>query len=688
MEQEGVVAQAGEDQLEEYKMSNNKLISIICIILLSLFSGIFLVSAGVVQTDAFYDASGNSLNNVQNVMYHCGGAYTGSGNELRCTNIGSLLHNINSGGSNSITFEYPYNPFSSGWNPDYYAKYLYRECYMPRDYVDFVWGDGAFLNYNHNFEKARSCHSPIDSFSITNTNYANEPVVVNVAVVAEADALSAFTDLNNGEVWYPPSYRDYYSAETKVTFSVMDGSGNAVHTESKRVNVYMDTTENVQFSWTPAYSGNYTAKINTEVTDCQCESNFQMSSQKIFTVLEERPRNQCYTIINDLETTPTVITEGNLVTIEYNKISNYADNSYSKTAIPTSVSYEIKKDGVVVFSQNSVIPANTNTDNYQRVELGWTPDSGGDYSIKVTGVGQSPLCFGKTNLPDTEILGIFVSSTVRYNVQFVVKDNSNNPLNQATVNFGSATGNTDSFGRVNFRVNPGSYNWQVSKTEYITQNGNLVVDRNITFTVQLSPTTPTCTEADWAFTLSPEICPSNGLQTKTWTKIGSCIGGISHPSTEIVSCIPNIPACTSFTYSDWGLCSLSGTQTRTIISSSPAGCTGGNPVTTQTCTPPKKHSSRDSDRVFETCEPLIQCSGWSECFEEIQTRTCKDLNSCEDNFANTEEQRVCGTTREVVLSLKSHVEESKWKGWFLLALPILLIIVCIGIIFAMFLARK
>lgn len=42
-------------------------------------------------------------------------------------------------------------------------------------------------------------------------------------------------------------------------------------------------------------------------------------------------------------------------------------------------------------------------------------------------------------------------------------------------------------------------------------------------------------------------------------------------------------ACTSFTYSGWGECQSNSTQTRTVTSSSPEGCVGGNPVTTQSC---------------------------------------------------------------------------------------------------------
>jgi len=42
-------------------------------------------------------------------------------------------------------------------------------------------------------------------------------------------------------------------------------------------------------------------------------------------------------------------------------------------------------------------------------------------------------------------------------------------------------------------------------------------------------------------------------------------------------------ACSSFTYSAWGICS-SNTQTRTILTSLPSDCTGGSPVLTQSCT--------------------------------------------------------------------------------------------------------
>jgi cytochrome b involved in lipid metabolism/plastocyanin len=51
---------------------------------------------------------------------------------------------------------------------------------------------------------------------------------------------------------------------------------------------------------------------------------------------------------------------------------------------------------------------------------------------------------------------------------------------------------------------------------------------------------------------------------------------------------PTPTTCSTFTYSSWSSCQSNSTQSRTVTASSPSGCTGGSPVTTQSCvyTPP------------------------------------------------------------------------------------------------------
>jgi hypothetical protein len=94
---------------------------------------------------------------------------------------------------------------------------------------------------------------------------------------------------------------------------------------------------------------------------------------------------------------------------------------------------------------------------------------------------------------------------------------------------------------------------------------------------------PLCTEADWSYSISPTKCPSDEEQTKTWTKIGQCEEGVNH-ETGPITCEYEEPTCSNFNYSDWTICTSSGTQYREVVSSLPFGCEGGTPITSQSCT--------------------------------------------------------------------------------------------------------
>jgi hypothetical protein len=109
--------------------------------------------------------------------------------------------------------------------------------------------------------------------------------------------------------------------------------------------------------------------------------------------------------------------------------------------------------------------------------------------------------------------------------------------------------------------------------------GNPVLSQQCTYI-------PPCTENNWISNITPFVCPSIGKQTKNWTKIGSCDGGVQKNVSEEINCSykANILTCTKFTYSEWGDCLQSNIRTRTINSSYPYGCSGGNAITSQVCT--------------------------------------------------------------------------------------------------------
>ncbi len=121
-----------------------------------------------------------------------------------------------------------------------------------------------------------------------------------------------------------------------------------------------------------------------------------------------------------------------------------------------------------------------------------------------------------------------------------------------------------------------------------------------------STTTPppaTCT----SFTYSAwGACQPSSTQTRTvlTSSPAGCTGG-SPVTTQACTYVPPVTTCTSFTYSTWGACQPDNTQTRTVLTSSPAGCTGGSPVTTQACTyvPPVTTCTSFTYSTWGACQP-------------------------------------------------------------------------------------
>ena len=109
--------------------------------------------------------------------------------------------------------------------------------------------------------------------------------------------------------------------------------------------------------------------------------------------------------------------------------------------------------------------------------------------------------------------------------------------------------------------------------------------------------------------ISNNIYIDNGVRLRIYDTFH---GGGNNCKTAILSLSP---VCSSFTYSDWSACD--GTQTRTVLNSSPSGCSGGTPTLTQSCTPVCTASD-------------YSCGDWNSCLTNgNQTRTCNKISNCE-----------------------------------------------------------
>ena len=87
---------------------------------------------------------------------------------------------------------------------------------------------------------------------------------------------------------------------------------------------------------------------------------------------------------------------------------------------------------------------------------------------------------------------------------------------------------------------------------------------------------------------------------------------------------PPPPTCTSFTYSGWGEC-VDGAQTRTVSSSSPEGCVGGNPSLSQSCVVPPPPPPTTATIGCVTVS-LASVEGNTFCYQVTELDHCKDLS--------------------------------------------------------------
>lgn len=158
-------------------------------------------------------------------------------------------------------------------------------------------------------------------------------------------------------------------------------------------------------------------------------------------------------------------------------------------------------------------------------------------------------------------------------------------------------------------------------TKFGTCNETIGITHPSSETISCTYIPPQCTEGDWSSSISPTLCPISEQQTKTWTKTSSCSGGINHPSSETISCTYSAPICTSFNYSEWTSCSESNTQSRIIWNYIPKNCQAGNPILSRNCT-----------YGFPECNYTY--SNWSECLPNgIQNRNL--ISSSPENCTNT-----------------------------------------------------
>jgi len=385
------------------------LLSILIIFLLSVTlvsaerTADYVIREGLINENGELSTTTNPITNFNVVGYVC--------LDSTCSSVGDQIFSVNSGPLDSIQLTYP-TILQSQYG---YGVYYYKDGFIPWEQnpgwsgTDPSDPQGPYTKY---LSKKTSCTAPIDTFETINDVQPNIPIIITLDASLDATTYAAIQ--SSGPLDYvPPALADHYSVDTDVTLVITDANGNVVFTQTQAITIPYSGSQRVEFTWTPDEVGDYTARATTDVTDSKCLASQQQYAQKNIHVLDEVPKNICYTLLNDLATSDKFPTAGDVITISGEKISSHADELSVLTSVPTSVTYNLihRTSGSLVDSGSLTLQANQN--NFDAQAFGFDVNIPstltGFYDISVTAIASSSLCNGLNNLAETASQSFFVN---------------------------------------------------------------------------------------------------------------------------------------------------------------------------------------------------------------------------------------------------------------------------------------
>ncbi len=236
--------------------------------------------------------------NVQALAFNCLDSSCSS-----VTKFGGKLQTQTADGKLAIT--YPSTLENNG-----YAVYFVSSGFAPKEHRATWHSNNNPKKFTTSFDvvlnKVPECRAAVGNVTVLNAATPNLPLIIETKAGLDALTYSAFS-LNNNDVAYVPEElkAEYYSTDIRVTLVVRDSAGNVVDRQVMEFigsnAIYADESKTARFEFTPRQAGQFTATVTTEVIDSQCSSQQPQSAAAAFTVNQELPRNECYTLLNGLK---------------------------------------------------------------------------------------------------------------------------------------------------------------------------------------------------------------------------------------------------------------------------------------------------------------------------------------------------------------------------------------------------
>jgi PGF-pre-PGF domain-containing protein len=370
------------------QMFNFKFIALFLVLILSAVgaSGEFQNSANFI-----FKSGSTPVTNVDVIGYQC--------SDSSCSSLGTnFVPMTNTGSSNSKLVYFPITTETVN-----YGMYFGNTCYAP--YEASMQNDGANYpteNVNIPLTKVQNAKSPIVQMDLYNTGRRDHPIIFSVTAQLDAVTKSAFSHAGPLSA-VPAQFKDYYSALTDVKLQVFNADNEVVYTQTKQVNIYAEETADVSFTFTPNSLGTFTARVTTDVIDCQCDQNTKVpqSISRTFLVYIDNEVESCQTNMMNYRISPSPADVGQEVTVTVDRLSVWQHNDGDRDQVPTELTFEIKDArDVVVHTQKVTAPAVASATHEEPWSFKWTPLAAGEYILKVNGVAKSSSCSGLSNAND------------------------------------------------------------------------------------------------------------------------------------------------------------------------------------------------------------------------------------------------------------------------------------------------
>jgi hypothetical protein len=313
-----------------------------------------------------------------------------------------------------------------------YGVYITKPGYIPYELFADIAGSGTYPRQNAYLSKVDVCQATIDTFSVVNTAYPNQPVMVEINASLNAKAYSAI-DSAGPLNYVPPNIAQQYTVQTTIILDVLDNESRVVNTQTQVVSIPYSGFVPVQFSWTPTVAGKYTTRVSTLVTDSVCRSTLAQQTAKHISVINFGAKEYCYTLLQNLSISNPKPVEGSAIEVTAKAIGNYYDEFGTLHDLVPYVYFELYDDSQYVDTYYMVNDGSYYEDDVQTYTFSKKAIplmQAGNYLIVAKSLPNA--CPFNNVDADTADLSFTVSKKPQTNIsQNTTNPNTTTPVNQA-----------------------------------------------------------------------------------------------------------------------------------------------------------------------------------------------------------------------------------------------------------------